>query len=100
MTADELLENWEQVAERVAAQRDDAQAATMTQLVTRLEADSSLTPAQEQNLVAYIAVLPRDLRFGLVKSLLRLPRVADILSRDEYDAVVFDAIAEISREAS
>jgi len=49
--------------------------------------------------VAYIAVLPRDLRFGFVKSLLKIPTVAMAISQDRYDAVVFDAIRAISAEA-
>jgi len=50
--------------------------------------------------VAYIAALPRDLRFGLVKALVKLPAVAAALCKDEYDAVILDAIEAISREAS
>jgi hypothetical protein len=49
-------------------------------------------------LVAYIGVLPRDLRFGMVKSLLRIPHLAEVISRDKYDHVVLDAINRISGE--
>jgi hypothetical protein len=49
--------------------------------------------------VAYIGVLPHDLRFGLVKSLLRIPAVAAAISQDRYDAVIFNAIRAISGEA-
>jgi hypothetical protein len=49
--------------------------------------------------VAYIAVLPRDLRFGFIKSLLKIPAVALAISQDKYDAVVFDAMRAISGEA-
>jgi MoxR-like ATPase len=99
VSARELLDSWDAVAQRVAAQRDDLQAATLSDTVATLQLDPALSLVQERNLVNYIAVLPRDLRFGLVKSLLQLPQVAAAISRDEYDAVVFDAIAEISREA-
>ena len=99
VTAREVLDDWTAVAGRVAAQRDDQQAATLSEVVTTLQVEPGLTPEQERNLVSYIGVLPRDLRFGLVKSLLQLPKVAAAISKDEYDAVVFDAIAEISREA-
>lgn len=100
VTARELLDRWPEVTERTAAQRDDQQAATLSDLVTTLQLEPRLSSEQERNLVGYIGVLPRDLRFGLVKSLLQIPQVAAAISKDEYDAVVFDAIAEISREAS
>ncbi len=100
VTAREVLDSWAAVAQRVEAQRDDQQAATLNDIVTTLQLDPALSPAQESNLVAYIGVLPRDLRFGLVKALLQIPRVAAVLSKDEHDAVIFEAISEISREAS
>ena len=100
VTAEEVLDGWAESAARVRAQRDDLQAATLNLLVTRLQNNARLTTAQEKNLVAYIDVLPRDLRFGLVKSLLKIPAVAAVLSKDQHDAVVFDAIEQISREAS
>ena len=59
-----------------------------------------MTLEQEQNLVAYIGSLPRDLRFGLVKALVKNPKVAEVLCKDEYDGVVLDAIEAISKEAS
>lgn len=99
LTAAELLNSWEEVADRAEQQRDDIQAATISDLTTTLLASPALTPGQEANLVAYIAVLPRDLRFGLVKSLLKIPPVAHAISQDKYDAVVFDAISAISAEA-
>ena len=54
---------------------------------------------QEQHLVAYIAILPRDLRFGFVKTLLRIPAVALAITQDKYDAVIFEAIKAIGAEA-
>ena len=39
-------------------------------------------------------------RFALVKSLVKIPPVAAVLCKDDYDAVVTEAIAAISREAS
>jgi hypothetical protein len=100
VTGRQLLDQWADVAEQVTRQRDDLQAVTLNDLVTTLELDLALSPAQELNLVAYIATLPRDLRFGLVKSLVKIPKIADVLCKDEYDHVVLDAIAAISREAS
>lgn len=99
VTASELLNSWAAVAERVQAQRDDVQAATINDLTATLKASPALSAEQEENLVAYIAVLPRDLRFGLVKSLLKIPEVALALAEDRHDAVVFEAMQAISREA-
>jgi hypothetical protein len=100
VTARQVLDSWAAVADRVKSQRDDLQAATLNDIVTTLEVDPALTLVQEQNLVAYIACLPRDLRFGLVKSLVKIPKVADLLCKDDYDDVILEAIAVISREAS
>jgi hypothetical protein len=100
VTARQVLDGWPMVAEQVRTQRDDLQAMTLNDMVTTLEVDPVLTPMQERNLVDYIAALPRDLRFGLVKALVRMPVVAAALCKDEYDAVILDAIEAISREAS
>lgn len=100
VTALEVLDAWSEVAERTVAQRDDLQAVTLNEVVTCLEAGLEWTAAREANLIAYIAALPRDQRFGLVKALARIPQVAAIITQDKYDAVVFEAIAAISREAS
>lgn len=99
LTASEILNNWPQVAIQAEQQRDDVQAATINGLIATLQISPSLEQEQEGNLVAYIAVLPRDLRFGFVKSLLRIPEVALGIASDKYDSVVFDAIQTISREA-
>jgi hypothetical protein len=99
LTAAEILNNWPQVACQAEKQRDDVQAATVNDLTATLQASPLLTPEQEANLVNYIAVLPRDLRFGFVKSLLKIPEVALGIAQDKYDSVVFDAIQTISREA-
>ncbi|RII25305.1 MAG: hypothetical protein CXR31_13985 [Geobacter sp.] len=97
--AGEVLDNWPAVAEETARQRDDAQAATMSELITLLQTAPALTGLQEGNLVAYLDCLPRDMRFGLVKSLIRIPPVALALAQDKYDGVVLDAITAISAEA-
>jgi hypothetical protein len=99
LSAAEILNNWLQVAGQAERQRDDVQAATVNDLTAALQISSRLAPEQEANLVAYISVLPRDLRFGFVKSLLKIPEVALSISQDKYDNVVFDAIQTISREA-
>ncbi|CAH2030554.1 hypothetical protein [Trichlorobacter ammonificans] len=98
LTAVDILDHWPEVAQQAAAQRDDVQAATISDLLATLQVRQALQPEQEDHLVAYLAVLPRDLRFGLVKSLLRIPAVALAISQDRYDAVVLDAIRVISAE--
>jgi hypothetical protein len=100
LTAAEILNTWEVVSEKAANQRDDLQAATINDLVATLQVSPDMSPLQEQCLVAYIAVLPRDLRFGFVKSLLKIPSVGLAISQDMYDEVVFDALRAISAEAS
>jgi hypothetical protein len=100
VTADEVLERWEEVGERCRVQRDDLQAATINDLVNTLRSSAGLPQHQEENLVAYLEILPRDLRFATVKSLLRIPPVAQAISKDCYDAVVFDAINRISQETA
>jgi hypothetical protein len=99
VTAAEVLNDWTQVAGRAAGQRDDVQAATVNDLTATLQASPVLSGTQEENLVGYIGVLPRDLCFGLVKTLLRIPDVALALVKDKYDGVIFDAVQAISREA-
>jgi len=99
LTAAEVLNDWAGVADKAAVQRDDLQAATLNDLTATLQAAAEMTAEQERNLVAYIAVLPRDLRFAFVKSLLKIPAVALAISQDKYDAVVFDAMRAISSEA-
>ena len=99
VTAAEVLNAWDNVADKAAVQRDDLQAATINDLAATLRGTAGLATEQERNLVAYIAVLPRDLRFGFIKSLLKIPAVALAISQDKYDAVVFDAMRAISGEA-
>jgi hypothetical protein len=99
VTAAEVLNSWADVADKAAAQRDDLQAATINELTITLQIAPDISAEQERNLIAYIAVLPRDLRFGFVKSLLKIPAVALVISQDKYDAVVFDAVRAISSEA-
>jgi hypothetical protein len=98
VTAEEVLDRWPDVAERAAKQRDDLQAATLNDLVATLQGGAGLGAEQEEHLVAYIDCLPRDMRFGLVKALLKIPPVAQALSQDKYDAVVLEAIRTISAE--
>jgi MoxR-like ATPase len=100
VSAADILDRWCEVAERTAQQRDDLQAATMNEIVIILKAMEHLAPAQEENLVAYIDVLPRDMRFALVKTLLKIPHVAKAISQDRYDEIVFDSIRRISAEVA
>ncbi len=100
LSAEEILDRWDQVAQQAAEQRDDVQAASMHELIARLDHHSDLTEAQQDNLIAYIDQLPRDLRFGLVKALLRNPAVAQILCQDKYDAVILETIQKISQDVA
>jgi hypothetical protein len=100
VTGRQVLDGWDEVETQVKEQRDDLQAVTLNDLVTTLDLDADLSIAQEQNLVSYIDALPRDLKFGLVKALLKSPQVAEILCKDDYDAVILETIENISREAS
>ena len=100
MTAEQVLDEWEAVAGQAAAQRDDAQAVTLHDVIALLQGQPELSEAREAALVAYLEVLPRDMRFALVKALLRIPQVANRLCDDRYDGKVLDVIAEISRAAS
>jgi hypothetical protein len=99
LTASEIINDWQQIAGKAAEQKDDVQAATINDLTATLQVSPALETAQEANLVAYIAILPRDLRFGFVKSLLKIPVVALGIAQDKYDSIVFEAIQAISREA-
>jgi hypothetical protein len=99
LTAAEVLDDWAAVADKASGQRDDLQAATINDLVSTLQAVPDMAEEQERNLVAYIAVLPRDLRFGFIKSLLKIPAVALAISQDRYDEVIYDAMRVISSEA-
>lgn len=100
LSAREVLDGWnDDVSGRAANQRDDIQAATINDLITTLHMTPELTPEQEAHLVAYISLLPRDLRFGFVKTLLRIPAVALAISQDQYDAVIYDALKTIGNEA-
>lgn len=100
VTARQVLESWELVEGKVSGQRDDLQAVTFNDMITTLELNPQLSATGEANLVAYIAVLPRDLRFGLVKALIKIPAVAAVLCKDEHDAVILEVIEAISQEAS
>ncbi len=100
LSAEQVLNSWEQFADQAASQRDDIQAACMSDLAGHLSDKIQLDAVQQDNLVAYIEVLPRDMRFGFVKSLLRIPAIATILSQDRYDHAVLDAISKISEEVA
>lgn len=100
LSADDILDRWDDVSEQAAAQRDDVQAASMNDLTGRLQNDVKLSETQQDSLVAYIDVLPRDMRFGLVKSLLRSPAVAAILCQDKYDNIILETIQRISQDVA
>ena len=100
LSAEDILLRWPEVAGQAAAQRDDIQAATCSDLVARLGLDAALDEVQQDSLVAYIDILPRDMRFGLVKSLLRIPAVAEILCQDKYDGQILATIEQISRDVA
>lgn len=100
LVADDILNRWIDVATQAEQQRDDIQAATMSELVTFLQNNPVLERQQQDNLVSYIGILPRDMRFGLVKSLLRIPAIADVLCQDRYDATILEAIRQISQDVA
>lgn len=100
LEASQILNNWAQVAEQAKGQRDDIQAASMGDLIACLTDQSDLNESQQDNLVAYIQVLPRDMRFGFVKSLLRIPTIASILCQDRYDTAILDVITRISEDVA
>lgn len=100
VTAVELLGDWETVADRAGHQREDQHGATISSLLAHLKVAPPLEVMQEESLVAYIDLLPRDLKFALVKSLLTIPHVATALTQDKYDAVILDAIRAISDSAT
>jgi len=100
LSAEQVLDHWEDIAAQAARQRDDAQAVTLHEVITLLKAEPELSEAREANLIAYLGVLPRDMRFALVKGLLRIPKVANRLCDDKHDGAVLEVIAEISRAAS
>lgn len=99
LTAAEVLNDWHRVWDRAEGQRGDVQAATINDLTATLRVSPKLSDEQEQNLVAYISLLPRDLCFGFVKTLLKIPEVALALVSDRHDSVIFDAIQSITRAA-
>ena len=99
LTAADILDRWAEVAPRAEAQREDRHSATISSLLAHFRGESSFTPEQEDNLVAYLDILPRDLRFAVVKSLLTIPVVAVRLASDRHDRVVLEAIRAISGEA-
>jgi AAA domain (dynein-related subfamily) len=99
LLASEILYDWSMVADRAMGQRDDVQAATINDLLATLQGMAVLSVIQEENLVSYIDILPRDLKFGFVKSLLRMPVIAAAISKDKYDTVIYEAIRAISVEA-
>lgn len=99
VTATEILASWTDISTRAENQREDQHGATMNSLISHLRLESGLTDTQEANLIAYLTVLPRDLKFALIKSLLTIPSVAVSLTKDCYDSVILDSIRVISSEA-
>jgi len=100
LTAAEVLDDWLTFAGRAARQREDQHGATMSALISHCRTAPSFPETQEAALVAYLDILPRDLKFAMVKSLLTIPMAATVLTADRHDAVVLDAIRAISNEAS
>lgn len=100
LSAAQILNNWPEVADQARRQRHDIQAASIGDLHGFLTHHANLNRTQQDHLVAYIEVLPRDMRFGLIKSLLRIPAVAAILSEDRYDHVILDAMMHLNNEVA
>ncbi len=99
LTAADILQRWPMVAEQAEKQRDDIQAATINELTILLQQQTPTDETEQDHLVAYIDILPRDMRFALVKSLLRIPPIAAILCQDKYDAAILETIRKISQDA-
>ncbi|MFO7813607.1 MAG: AAA family ATPase [Pelovirga sp.] len=99
LSAQDILQRWPEVAEQAEKQRDDIQAATINELTSLLQQQTPLNETEQGHLVAYIDILPRDMRFATVKSLLRIPAIAMILCQDKYDAAILDTIRKISHDA-
>ncbi|MFO7765818.1 MAG: AAA family ATPase [Pelovirga sp.] len=97
--AEDILKRWPKVAAQAHQQRDDIQAATISDLISVLQQTPELNESEQDHLVAYIDVLPRDMRFGMVKTLLRIPSVAAVLCQDKYDTSILDTIRKISEDA-
>ncbi len=100
LSADDILKRWHEVAQQAEQQRDDIQAATISDLTSRLQQEPDLSESEQDYLVSYIDILPRDMRFGMVKTLLRVPPIAAILCQDKYDASILDTIRNISEDAN
>jgi hypothetical protein len=100
LSAEQLLNDWPEVAEQAAGQQDDIQAASMGDLIQFLGDSPDLDRRQQDHLIAYLEILPRDMRFGCIKALLRIPPVAMILSQDRYDHAVLDALNQIEAEVA
>ena len=100
LTALEILDQWGDAAGRAERQREDQHGATMNSLIGHLRLNAGLAEQEEENLVAYLGILPRDLKFALLKNLLTIPQVAMALTKDRYDTVVLEAIRAISGEAA
>ncbi|HKJ05466.1 MAG TPA: hypothetical protein VJ974_07715 [Geopsychrobacteraceae bacterium] len=100
LRGEDILNRWDDVADQAKQQRDDIQAASINDLLIHLKNNAPPSPQQQDNLIAFIAILPRDMRFGLVKSLLRIPAIASIISQDKYDDVVLETINRISEEVA
>ena len=99
LAADDILTRWPEVANQARQQRDDIQAATISDLTALLQQGPDLSESEQDYLVAYVDVLPRDMRFGMVKTLLRIPPIAAVLCQDKYDASILDTIRKISKDA-
>lgn len=99
LSGDDILKRWPQVMQQAQQQRDDIQAATISDLTALLQQGPELAEAEQDYLVAYIDILPRDMRFGMVKTLLRIPPIAAILCQDKYDTSILDTIRKISEDA-
>lgn len=100
LVADDILKRWPEVADQAREQRDDVQAATMNDLLNALRTRADLNSAEQDHLIGYIGILPRDMRFGLVKSLLRIPPVAAVLCQDKYDGTILETIRRISQDVA
>ncbi|MCL2760808.1 MAG: hypothetical protein FWD70_04075, partial [Desulfuromonadales bacterium] len=98
LTASDIIDNWAENKEKAIKQRDDQQGATISSLYAALKNSPNLDSNQKKNLLGYIEILPKDLRFAVIKNLLTIPEIAMFLASEENDSVVMDAIKHITEE--
>ena len=88
VSAEEIMNNYEQVRNKILNARLDVLNSIINSLIDYCA--NKEKEINEQNLVAFLMDLKRDLLFGTVKRLISFEHIKPILARDEklYDAMV------------